>query len=155
MIANLARWYLLGCALFEVIPLTCMWAFDAPVHSVFPYAAAHNHNADLRSMVSLSLAILAVVRLGGFFAGRALSASHKWGIVAMHFMELVFIAPMYLANVVPRRKLMPTNKRIEVDFLMCVVALNPLIFAACLRAATMTPRRRDPLEAADAKMKSQ
>ena len=140
-VSTLVRWYLLVCGLFELIPLSKMWIMEYPPHSALPFTAAHNSNEDLKRTLSLLLAVLVVVRVGGFLAGGALTKVHKWAIVLLHATEVVFILPMYMDNVVPRRALMPQEKRWEADFIMAIICLNPVIFTF-LRAATMVRRKQ-------------
>jgi hypothetical protein len=141
-VSDVVRWYLLLTAAFELMPLAQLWLLDLPVHSAFPYAAAHNHNSDLKMMVSMFLAILVIVRVAGFAAGRALTRSHKWGLVLVHAAEVLFILPMYLENVVPRRALMPADKRVPIDAIAAIICINPFVFAL-LRTARMVPRKSD------------
>jgi hypothetical protein len=141
MLAGVARWYLLASALLDLGPLYQLWVLGESMATVNPFTA-QNANADLRSVFSMVVSILAVVRIFGFAAGSCLTQAHKWGIVAMHLVVLGFVGPMYATNVVARRAAMPEDQRTLVDFFMGVTALNPLIFAAFLRPATLVPKKK-------------
>jgi hypothetical protein len=139
---GLLRWYALVLALFELMPLYLLLVKEAPLHSVAPYFAPHNTNADITMLFACFIACLLILRLAVFFSGRYVSGPLKWAFIAVHTVEAVTLGQRYLVNVYPRRQLMAFDTRLEVEVLMAFIVVNPLIFLF-LRTPPRTRRAVD------------
>ena len=126
---GLLRWYVLFLALFEFPPLYKLLVEKVRLHEVTDGIAPDSSNGDFTIVYAGFLLMLVTVRLVAFFAGSKPPGVVRQMLVAVHAAEICVIAPLYLRNVQPRRKMMGMQKMLETDVVMTVVVLNPGIFA--------------------------
>ncbi|OLP98308.1 Delta(8)-fatty-acid desaturase 2 [Symbiodinium microadriaticum] len=126
---GLLRWYVLFLAFFEFPPLYKLLVEKVPLHEVTDGVSADSSNGDFTIVYAGFLLMLVTVRLVAFFAGSKPPGVVRQMLVAVHTTEIFVIAPLYLRNVQPRRKMMGMQKMLETDVVMTFVVLNPGIFA--------------------------
>lgn len=121
-----ARWALLGLALFELLPLTRL-LLGTSLFVVNPVYAPHTASTDLTLTFAWVLCCLVVARLGAFFSGPTLVPAVKWMMVALHAVEIPFFGLLYYRNVYPRRNLMAFDRVIETEVILGVITAVPFL----------------------------
>ena len=114
----LLKWLLLVLSAIELLPLTRLWALQEQPCDVSLFIAPRHSNDDVKVLLTLFLSTMVVLRFVGFARGAAMSLPEKWGLIVAHAMEAVLMGTLYRANVLPRRHVLPSLKRIEVDVIM-------------------------------------